>query len=407
MLKSCLELNNMSKFAKTRREETMYLLFTVLFWFAHYLPTPYLTVYLVERGTTAFLAGVIAGAYGIVQVLVRLPIGAMADQIRRPVRIIQSGSVAMVASALLLYLGNQSFVFLLARFVAGYSAATWVVVLSTYVGMHPERTKAESIGRATAAQYTGILAAFLLSGLIRSWFEMPALLLADVIAAVGYMVYSLILPPVKREIVAGSCSLSQSIRVVVHNRQLFKGSLLFFVAQFIVFSTALSFTANYARSQGATSFQISALAAVFSLSTLVASLLIDRGLGKVTSARNVTVIAFSLTLISCVIMPLSGKFWVLCTMQVLSGMAYGINCSVLNGFAIEDIRKEMQSAAIGYFQAFHTIAVTTAPMIMGKMVDMFGGFGQPYWILGAMSLTAICLAVVFFRAAAQKDPHRS
>ena len=57
-------------------DEALFLSFIVLFWFVQYLITPYLTIFLMDRGTTAFAAGVVAGAYGFVQILVRMPVGA-------------------------------------------------------------------------------------------------------------------------------------------------------------------------------------------------------------------------------------------------------------------------------------------------------------------------------------------
>lgn len=375
--------------------EALFLLFIMLFWFVQYLITPYLTIFLMDRGTTAFVAGIVAGAYGFIQILVRMPVGAMTDQMARPVLLIQGGCLVMVASTLLMRFGEDVQAFFFARLIAGVSAASWVVAMSLYVGIHPERSKTKSLGRSTAAQYAGILLAFLAAGAIRSSFSMEPLLSVNVIAAVLCFFLSLFLRAgcIPR---SDQASLKHRMCLTVRNGQLFRGSLLFFCSQFVVFSSALSFTANYAESRNIGPFYISVLAALFSISTLISSILVDRGLERFATDRFASTASFALMFISCLIMPLVRSVILLCLMQILSGFAYGIHCSVLNGFAIETVEPEGQSAAIGYFQGMHCIAITVAPMTMGKLIDLAGGYRMPYWILSGLCVLAAALTAWFY-----------
>ena len=380
-------------------DEALFLSFIVLFWFVQYLITPYLTIFLMDRGTTAFAAGVVAGAYGFVQILVRMPVGAMTDQMARPVLLIRAGCLVMVASTLLMRLGEEMETFFLARLIAGVSAASWVVAMSLYVSLHTERSKTKSMGRSTAAQYAGILLAFLAAGAVRSSRGMEALLDVNVAAAALCFFVSLLLRAGTKERVpcgGSQASLRRRMGLTVRNGQLFRGSLLFFFSQFVIFSSALSFTANYAESRGVGDVWISVLAALFSISTLLSSVLVDRGLDRLVSDRAASVLSFGLLCTSCVLMPLVRSVGLLCLMQLLSGFAYGIHCSVLNGFAIETVEPEGQSAAIGYFQGLHCIAITTAPMTMGKLIDLAGGYKGPYWVLASVCLLAAALTAWFY-----------
>ena len=135
---------------------------------------------------------------------------------------------------------------------------------------------------------------------------------------------------------------------------------------------------------------------MFSISTLGSSILVDRGLDRYVSDRLASVASFLLMGVSCLIMPLVRSVILLCLMQVFSGFAYGIHCSVLNGFAIERVAPEGQSAAIGYFQGIHCIAITCAPMAMGRLIDLAGGYQVPYWALAGLCLMAAILTIWFY-----------
>ena len=62
------------------RQQTVLLGIVGMYWFSQYVYMPYQTPYLLSIGTAASLAGIIVGAYGFTQLLLRLPIGLMADR---------------------------------------------------------------------------------------------------------------------------------------------------------------------------------------------------------------------------------------------------------------------------------------------------------------------------------------
>ncbi len=64
---------------KKRIREWTLLAVVVLFWFAQYVYIPYQTPFLVEQGVASGVIGTVVGAYGVTQMLFRLPVGVMAD----------------------------------------------------------------------------------------------------------------------------------------------------------------------------------------------------------------------------------------------------------------------------------------------------------------------------------------
>ena len=53
---------------------------TVLFWFALYVYVPYQTPYLTLLGVASSFIGIILGAYGFSQMIIRIPLGIGADR---------------------------------------------------------------------------------------------------------------------------------------------------------------------------------------------------------------------------------------------------------------------------------------------------------------------------------------
>ena len=65
---------------KDKKVQMKLILFLVcVFWFGQYVYIPYQTTYLSEIGVSAHMIGVIVGAYGLVQIFFRIPVGLMAD----------------------------------------------------------------------------------------------------------------------------------------------------------------------------------------------------------------------------------------------------------------------------------------------------------------------------------------
>ena len=59
---------------RKRREWTL-LAVVVLFWFAQYVYIPYQTPFLTGKGVAAWMIGTVVGAYGVTQMIFRLPGG--------------------------------------------------------------------------------------------------------------------------------------------------------------------------------------------------------------------------------------------------------------------------------------------------------------------------------------------
>lgn len=70
----------MKKMSNTQKKQASLILWIVVcFWFAQYVYIPYQTTYLILANISSNLVGAIIGAYGISQLMLRLPAGILAD----------------------------------------------------------------------------------------------------------------------------------------------------------------------------------------------------------------------------------------------------------------------------------------------------------------------------------------
>ncbi len=83
---------------------TLFALATFLFWASLYLFVPILPVYAESLGASLTMVGVVIGSYGIAQLLLRVPIGLVADAYGQRKLLAQGGIVAACLGALLMWL---------------------------------------------------------------------------------------------------------------------------------------------------------------------------------------------------------------------------------------------------------------------------------------------------------------
>ncbi len=128
----------MSTEQENRRNERLMIAAIFLFWFSVYTYPSFLTTYAVDDlGAAKVMAGMIVGSYGLVQMVLRIPLGILSDVLKKRKSFIMMGfGFSILASAGLactaMLAGRESipswlaFAALIFRGMSGITAATWV-----------------------------------------------------------------------------------------------------------------------------------------------------------------------------------------------------------------------------------------------------------------------------------------
>ena len=95
----------------------------IFFWFAQYVYIPYQTPCLTMIQTSTSFIGIILGSYGISQMVLRLPVGLLADYRNKHKMIMLIGALSSGCASLFRIIFNNGIGFLIGNLFSGFASA--------------------------------------------------------------------------------------------------------------------------------------------------------------------------------------------------------------------------------------------------------------------------------------------
>ncbi|WP_097004361.1 MFS transporter [Lacrimispora amygdalina] len=362
----------------------------IFFWFAQYVYIPFQTPYLTGIGTSAGMVGMIIGAYGISQMLLRLPVGVLADCRNRHKRFIIIGGLSSGIASIFRIIMQNGTGFFIANLFSGLASAMWISFMVLYMSFYPsEQQKATC--QLVVANNLGMLAGFVTSTLFYQKLGMPVICMFSVIAGICCAFTACGLKKTEYHKSCnpdGSAAIPGNMLCVCLNRRLLFFAVLALVQQGVQMSTTMSFTTQIIKNLGADTIILGLSCIIYMLSAVIWAKFASTKACSVLSSKNWIFLVFCTTAGYCILIPMSTSIPVICLLQILPGMATGILFSFLTAEAMKSIPAEKKSTAMGCFQAIYAFGMTVFPIICGK-------------IAGAFSMTAayLFLAVICVIAA--------
>lgn len=396
---------NMRDFSGAGRPRTaLFFVVTALFWFSNYAYMPNMTPYLKSLGIGYTLIGSIGGAYGLGQLLLRIPLGMASDRLGRRKLFVVAGIAMGALSALLLYFEQSPLLIWLLRFTAGFSASAWVVYTVLFSSYFSGEKLASRVSVLGVANTLGIMLANLSGSIIvRAFGYRAAFLLSAGVGTVGVILSLFVTEnvPARRER-PGIAALAG----VVRDKNLLVLSLLAVFLQMAMFSTATTFTPEVAARLGADAVQLGVLSTLNSLTGLVASAVLGWWFGKKVNFRLLLVAGFLCGGLGTVFTAFSARIWMVYAAGMLAGLGFGFCFTALMGYCTMYTAPEKRGVAMGFFQAVYSIGMFMGPVLVGGCADLLGLRGgmlcaAAIAVLGA-ALSALLLGT---EGARQKQNH--
>lgn len=369
-----------------KNEKTYFSIVMILFWFSLYAYVPQLTSYAGELGASYKLIGIIAGAYGLSQTVLRIPIGILSDRLMNRKIFILFGILCAVISSITVYIFPNPYTLLMTRFLAGVASATWVNFTVLFISYYNQDESTKAVGIATANSKIGQLIGMFLGGFVAVSLGVRSIFIFCTVVAVLSLLMGFFIKEKKINNITNTDK--PGILKVIENKRVVQISFLCCISQFITYSTTFGFTPIIASTLGADSLQLSYLSTLNILPQILFSVLSGTLLTRKLGERKTLLLGFVISVIICIITPFVPNIYVLYIVQVLSGIGTAITFSILMGMVVKGVDSQLMSTTMGFFQASYGIGMIVGPMILGAIADKYGlttGFSA-VGIIGLLSI---------------------
>lgn len=378
---------------KQKHGDGLFLALVALFWFAQYVFVPFLSPHLIALGITASFAGVIMGAYGVAQLVLRVPASVGEDISGRHKAFIRAGLLLLALASAIALIFSSPMAYLVFRTMTGAAASTWVSYTAAFT-QNAQDVK-QRMGKLIAANNFGVMLSYIVGGVLYRAFGMDALLLASICCALLALGLTALWKPRYESV--GHPFRKQDFVTVVSNGHLWRCGLLMALGMLIIFATSSSFVSSYARLLGADSLMLSLIAVAFNAMGTLMSWAYAQGALRRLSERAQLMVSFLILALYCALHPLCVSPWQVALVQLLGGAGRSIMYTLLMAVAAAEIPQESQTTANGVFQSVYSLGMTAGPMVMGQFIDRTGSYPFSFLMMAAAALLGVVWVALRYR----------
>ncbi|MCL2016720.1 MAG: MFS transporter [Defluviitaleaceae bacterium] len=374
----------------------LFYIVTIFFWMSLYTYVPYVTPYAEQMQADLRLIGLIAGSYGFVQMAIRFPLGIISDRLQKRKIFVLLGLFFATISGVSVFLWANPIVLLVARSLAGVTAATWVTFTILGASYYKPEDTIRSIGLLNAANGFGRMAALLLGGLFAEWLGFSyAFLLGGILGLAG-LIFGIGMRESKPdpEKTSNPPNLAALLEVA-KDKQLICASVLAIVSQYIMFATTFGFTPMVANDMGASNYQLGLLGVISTLPALLISPIMVKVVNKIGVTATL-VWGFALAAVGTVLVVWSQNLLQLFAVQFLSSLGLSGLMTVLMGLSIKAIASERRATAMGFFQAAYGLGMFLGPFATGWISHSFT-MSTAFVVTGLIGFVGLVSSVVFVK----------
>ncbi len=370
-----------------------YCIMTLCFWLSGYAYVPYLSTYGSGMTKNTALVGLMLGAYGWAQLVLRMPIGILSDRFNNRRIFIQLGSLLLSVTALGFYWAPNIYWLVVCRALTGVSASVWVTMSVLFGAYFDRQSGVKALTLLNACNLSGqMLAALVVMPVTAAYGIRSSFLVAAAAGVIPFLI-SLTLKdkPLDRKPLALSALLA-----VGRTRWVLSVSSMCILSQLMTFATNSGFTPQLALALGA---QPSVLSWILLLSTAggaTVSFLSPRFLIDRFGPLQTVITLLTVQAVTCLLQPLAPTLGVLLTIVFFNGLARGTAVSLMLGIVVMPFPYEKQAAAMGFYQALYSLGIILGPTIAGAVMQA-AGLAAGFYAVGAIGLLAPLVGFTLLR----------
>jgi predicted MFS family arabinose efflux permease len=342
---------------------------TFFFWASLFVYAPILPAYAAARGASLRLVGIIVGAYGVTQGLLRLPLGVASDRWGCARGVVLAGLAAIAAGGVVLALGLAPLVLVAGRVLTGAGAATWVALLVLAVGTYPAERLTDAMSAVAIAATLAEVGAVLAGGLLADHVGWAAPFYASAALAACGLAPALGLPAAARP-ESRETSWARVVAAVRRPRLLVTAALTALVTLTIYVST-YGFVPVLAVERGATRTDLGVLGTLAQAGFAAGALLTARAARHVTPAA-LLITGAGLVALSSALIPVAPGMRFLQATQALGGIGRGLVNPIAATVVLSDVPESDRTTTMGIYQVGWSTGIFLGPPLAGWIADLWG-----------------------------------
>lgn len=341
----------------------------VFFWASIYVFVPIMAPYAEHRGASLQTVGWLVSAYGLAQLLLRIPVGIWSDRLRTRRPFVEFGFLAALIGALGMGFVENPLAMIFFRGMTGVCASMWVLLSVWYASNFDAAETSRAMGLAMVLTNSTQLAANLSGGALADlWGWKAPFVLAAILAVCGILLTRDLheSPP------AGSPPKLPELLSMGKERSLLTVSLLAALLQALPYMSAYGFTSVYADYLGATKTQLGLVTFAAGLPNAIFAYIGGAVLVPRFTSRNVVLAGFLVAAAGLALFPYAGNVWTLLAFQMLVGVGMGLNFSTLMALSIASVPEERRATAMGFFHSLYSFGMFGGPVLGGILGQHLG-----------------------------------
>ncbi len=354
-----------------------------LYWGALYVYSPILSVYAQSLGASFTTVGLVVGAYGFVQMWLRIPLGVWSDRLGRRLPFLYAGHFFNLVGCLGLAMAPTPIYLIAFRGVLGISAATWVAFTVLFASYFPPDQSPKAMGVVTAVNGISLIVVNGSGGQIAQMWGMGATFYAGAVLAAMGLVATL---PIKEHRTHRQPPTFKQIWRIMTHPALMLIAAITALNHYTFWATTFGFIPVHAANLGASKLALGIIGVAALVPYTLTAPMNHHFAARLGENRTV----FTGILVMAVTMflvPLIHNIPLLAVAQGASGFGRGLVYPLLMGLSIREISGEDRATAMGVFQAIYAIGMFLGPATAGAVADVAGLSGA-FIIAGAVSVVA-------------------
>ena len=369
---------------------------------AVYIYLPILAPYAQSLGASLSLVGIISGAYGFTQLLLRMPSGLLSDRWQRRKLFVIAGAACAVVSCLGLSLSQDPRMFVIWRGLAGVAATMNAVNTALFA----TQFIATQTARAMGFYMFTLQSAFALGPVLGGWsaaafgWRAP-FVLGAVLGVVGLAALSRVWEPPRVPAVIPAWR--HRLAGLLRHASVLQSFTLLAVSAFSMFVTTFTFVPILAVRLGAGRAQLGLLVFLTMGTVSLVSLLGGNPhLARLGRQRTIGV-GYVIIAVSALALPWVPDLLWLTVAQIASGVGLGLVGPLAITQSLDSIDTGDQATASGIAQSGASLGLLVGPVIGGLLADRWG-LATTFIMVGILCLlTAAWSITLGLRSARSAD----